>query len=40
MRNFTLARFYTYDFTRLFVALAFTLVIAVIVYSALFGSIF
>ncbi|KSV84909.1 membrane protein [Sinorhizobium sp. GL28] len=40
MRNFTLARFYTYDFTRLFVALGFTLAIAVIVYSALFGSIF
>ncbi|MEY9783021.1 hypothetical protein [Sinorhizobium fredii] len=39
MRNLIPARFYTYDFTRLFVSLAFTLAIAVIVYSVLFGGI-
>ncbi|WP_268817602.1 hypothetical protein [Sinorhizobium meliloti] len=39
MKSFIPARFYTYDFSRLFVALAFTLAIAVIVYAALFGSI-
>lgn len=39
MRNLIPARFYTYDFTRLYVWLALTLAIAVIVYSALFGSI-
>ncbi|MGO4625137.1 hypothetical protein AB4Z34_34530 [Ensifer sp. 2YAB10] len=39
MKNLIPARFHTYDFTRLFVSLAFTLAIAVIVYSVLFGSI-
>ncbi|WEX75383.1 hypothetical protein PYH37_000788 [Sinorhizobium numidicum] len=39
MKSFIPASFYTYDFSRLFVSLAFTLAIAVIVYSFLFGSI-
>lgn len=39
MRNLIPARIYTYDFTRLYVFLAFTLAIAVIVYAALFGRI-
>jgi hypothetical protein len=36
MKNLIPARFYTYDFTRLLVSLAFTLAI---VYSVLFGRI-
>ena len=39
MKNLIPTRFSTYDFTRLFVSLAFTLAIAVIVYSVLFGGI-
>jgi hypothetical protein len=39
MKNLIPARFYTYDFTRLVAMIAFTLAIAVIVYSVLFGSI-
>ncbi|KOF15603.1 membrane protein [Ensifer adhaerens] len=39
MKNLIPTRFNTYDFTRLLVSLAFTLAIAVIVYSVLFGSI-
>ncbi|WEX89984.1 hypothetical protein PZN02_005325 [Sinorhizobium garamanticum] len=39
MKNLLPARFYTYDFTRLFASLAFILAIAVIVYSVLFGGI-
>lgn len=39
MKNLIPARFYTYDFPRLLASLAFTLAIAVIVYSVLFGSI-
>lgn len=39
MKNLIPARFYTYDFARLFVSLAFALAIAAIVYSVLFGNI-
>jgi hypothetical protein len=39
MKNLIPARLYTYDFTRLFLSLAFTLAIAVMVYSVLFGRI-
>lgn len=39
MKNLIPARFYSYDFTRLFVSVALTLAIAVIVYSILFGGI-
>lgn len=39
MKNLIPARFSTYDCTRLLVSLGFTLAIAVIVYSVLFGTI-
>ena len=39
MKNIIPTRFSNYDFTRLFVSLGFTLAIAVIIYSVLFGSI-
>lgn len=39
MRNHIPSSIYLYDFSRLFVRVAVTLAIAVIVYSVLFGSI-
>ncbi|WP_280137783.1 hypothetical protein [Sinorhizobium glycinis] len=39
MKNFIPASFQSYDYTRVIVWLAFILAIAVVVYSALFGSI-
>ncbi|WEX86467.1 hypothetical protein PZN02_002751 [Sinorhizobium garamanticum] len=40
MKSLVPARFYGYDFSRLWVAIGFTLAIAVIIYGALFGRIF